>query len=148
MLAVMHRCKWDAVNQVLITKDQLAQAEKTKAFEGVAWFRDEFGLLGQNTCNQKRYVAPKALFNLDDAGLCRTIHDRHQAPRTSEDTNVQAGTPPRRARKKLVDLTTAKGDSASHTSSSSLEDSSLSNKGLCSKAFDDEQDSSSVTNGG
>jgi hypothetical protein len=80
MLANMHRCKGDAANRVLTTEDELAQAEKNKAFEGAAWFRDEFGLLGQTARNQKRYAAPKSLFNLDNTGLRRTIHDHHQAP--------------------------------------------------------------------
>jgi hypothetical protein len=148
MLADMHRCKWEAVNRVLTTKEDIAQTKKNKAFEGAAWFRDEFGLLGQNTRNQRGYTAPKALFNLDDAGLHRTIHNRHRAPRTSEDTNAQVGTPSKRARKKLVDLTTAKGDSTSHMSLFSLEDSSSSNEGSRSKASDEEEDSLSAAGGG
>jgi hypothetical protein len=36
MLADMHCCKWDAVNQALTTEEDIAQAEKTKAFEGAA----------------------------------------------------------------------------------------------------------------
>jgi hypothetical protein len=80
MLADMHHCKWDAANRVLTTEDKLAQAEKTKAFEGAVWFKDDFGLLGQSARNQKRYAAPKSLFNLDNTGSRRTIHDHHQAP--------------------------------------------------------------------
>ncbi len=147
MLADMHRYKWDAANWVLTTKDELAQAEKTKAFEGAVWFRDEFGLLGQTACNQKRYAAPKSLFNLDDTGLRRTIHDRHQAPRGSEETNAPVGTPPKKTHKDLVDLTTAKGDSASHTSLSSSEDTSSSNKGSCFKASNEKEDSLSAADG-
>ncbi len=66
----------------------------------------------------------------------------------SEETNAPVGTPPKKTRKELVDLTTAKGDSASHTSLSSSEDTSLSNKGLRFKASDKEEDSLSTTDGG
>ena len=66
----------------------------------------------------------------------------------SEETNAPVGTLPKKTRKELVDLTTAKGDSASHTSSSSLEDTSSSNKGLHFKASDEEEDSSSAADGG
>ncbi len=149
MLADMHHYKWDASTRTLTTKDKIAQAGKTKAFEGAAWFRDEFGLLGQKARNQKRYAAPEALFNLDDAGLHKTIHDRHQAPQESERTTDLVGTPPKKARKALLDLTTTKGDPASHTSSSSSEDLSSSDKGSRSKAsFSEEEDSSSAADGG
>jgi hypothetical protein len=36
ILANMHSCKWDSVNWVLITEDELVHVEKTKAFEGTA----------------------------------------------------------------------------------------------------------------
>ncbi len=68
MLANMSRCTWDSVNPVLTTEAELAKAEKTKAFEGAAWFWDEFGLLGKNARNQKKFTAPDAIFNLDGAG--------------------------------------------------------------------------------
>ncbi len=58
MLTDMHCCKWDATNRVITTKDELARVEKTKAFEGAAWFRDEFGLLGQNAHSQKNVYSP------------------------------------------------------------------------------------------
>jgi hypothetical protein len=77
MLAEMHRCKWDATTRTLMTEDERDQAEKTKVFKGAAWFKDEFGLLGQKARNQKWYTAPEALFNLEDAGSRKTIHDRH-----------------------------------------------------------------------
>ncbi len=108
--------------------------EKTKAFEGAAWFWDEFGLLGPKARTQKRYAAPKALFNLDDAGLRKTIHDCHRAPQKSDGKTVLVGTPPKKARTALVDLTTMKGDYASHNSLSSSKDLSSSNKGSRSKA--------------
>jgi hypothetical protein len=149
MLADMHRCKWDAATRTLTTKDELDQVEKIKAFEGAAWFKDEFGLLGQKAFNQKRYAAPGVLFDIDDAGLRKTIHDRHWAPQESEGMTYQVGTPPKKACKVLVNLTTAKGDSASHESLSSLEDLSLSNEGPRFKASSGKgEDSSGAANGG
>ncbi len=123
--------------------------EKIKAFEGAAWFKDEFGLLEQKARNQKRYAAPEVLFNLNDAGLRKTIHDHQRAPQESEGTTYQVGTPPKKARKALVNLTTAKGDSASHESSSSLEDLSSSNEGPRFKASSGEgEDSLGMADGG
>jgi hypothetical protein len=148
MLADMHRCKWVASARTLITQDKLTQVEKTKAFEGATWFRDEFGLLGQKARNN-RYAAPEALFYLDDAGSRKIIHDCHWAPQKSEGTTDLVGNPLKKARKALVDLTTTKGDPASYTSSSSLEDLSSSDKGSCSKASSSEEENSlSVAEGG
>ncbi len=47
MLADMSRCKWDAATKTLTTMDECKKAEKKKAFESAAWFKDEFGLIGQ-----------------------------------------------------------------------------------------------------
>ncbi len=130
-----------------MTEDEQDQAEKTKAFEGAAWFKDKFGLLGQKARNQKRYTAPAALFNLEDAGSRKTIHDRHRAPQGGMTDQVR--TPPRKARKAVVDLTTSTGGSASHTSSSSLEELSSSDEGSRSKAFSNEgEDSLSAAGSG
>jgi hypothetical protein len=149
MLANMHRCKWDAATWTLTTEDKLDQVEKIKAFEGAAWLKDEFGLLGQKAHNQKRYAAPEALFNLDDAGSRKTIHDHHRAPQESEGTTYQVGTPPKKARKALVNLTTAKGDSESHKSLSSSEDLSSSDEGPRFKASSGKgEDSLGTADGG
>ncbi len=144
MLADMHRCKWDPATCTLTTEDERAQVEKTKAFEGAAWFRDEFGLLGQLARNQKQYAAPEALFKLDDVGSCKTIHDRHK--NAQGEGNEQMGTPPKKARRAMVDLTANTWDFASHTSLSSLEV-SLSDNGLCFKVSSGEgEDSMSTAN--
>jgi hypothetical protein len=147
MLADMSRCKWDTNTRTLTTEDEWDQAEKTKGFEGAAWFKDKFGLLGQKARNQKRYTAPEALFNLEDAGSRKTIHYHHRAPQGGMTDKV--GTPPRKARKAVMDLTTSAGGSASHTSSSSMEELSSSNEGSRSKAFSNEgEDSLSVARSG
>ena len=116
MLASRYRCKWDTATRTLTTDDNKVQAAKDMAFEGAAWFKDEFGLLGHNAArNATRFVAPEALFNLDDAGSRKTIHDRHK-------TRIDTA-------KKVLDLTGNERDSASHTSSGSDEGSNSSDEG-------------------
>jgi hypothetical protein len=103
LLAERHRCKWDTATKTLTTAEDSIEAEKAKAFEGAAWFRDEFGLLGKNAAhNETRYVPPEALFNLDDAGSRKTIHDRHKKVHIEESAKVLLGTPPRKVKKKSV----------------------------------------------
>ena len=116
MLASRYRCKWDTATRTLTTDDDKVQAAKDMAFEGAAWFKDEFGLLGHNAArNATRFVAPEALFNLDDAGSRKTIHDRHK-------TRIDTA-------KKVLDLTGNERDSASHTSSGSDKGSNSSDEG-------------------
>jgi hypothetical protein len=146
MLAEMSRCKWDVTTRTLMTEDKQKQAEKTKVFESAAWFKDKFGLLGQRARNQKWYTAPEALFNLEDAGSQKTIHDRNR--KAQGGTKVQVKTLPRTASKGVVDLTTNYRDSTSHTSSSSLGDLSSSNEGSHSKASSSEEDSASAAGSG
>ncbi len=129
--------------------------EKTKAFEGAAWFKDKFGLLAQNSRNQKRYTAPEALFNLNESGSRKTIHDWHESHHNNNSPNASAGTPPRRAVQGktnsavgMVDLTGSTRDSASQTSSSSKDDLSLSNEGSRFKASSDSKDGTSTARSG
>jgi hypothetical protein len=83
-----------------------------------------------------------------------TIHDHLEGPRNNNGPNASAGTPPRAAHGKtnsavgMVDLTGNTRDFASQTSSSSSsseDDSSLSNKGLCSRAYNDNEDGTGAT---
>jgi hypothetical protein len=39
ILAEMHRCKWDAVNKVLTTEEDVSCAMKMKAFKRATWLR-------------------------------------------------------------------------------------------------------------
>jgi hypothetical protein len=48
-----------------------------KAFEGVSWFKDEFGLLNK-AYRKSDHVALKALYNLGSGGSYKTIHDLHK----------------------------------------------------------------------
>ncbi len=148
MLAEMSRCKWDENTRTLTTAEESAQVEKTKAFENAAWFKDEFGLLGQRARTQKQYTAPEALFNLADEGSRKTIHDRHREA-SNKGNKTQVGTPPRLTRKGVVDLTTTDRDSTSHTSSDSSEDLSSSDEGLHSNASSSgEEDSAGAAGSG
>jgi hypothetical protein len=125
--------------------------EKNKAFEGAAWFKDKFGLLVQNSRNQKRYTAPEVLFNLDESGSRKTIHDRHESHHNNNGPDASAGTPPRRAVQGktnsaigMADLTGSTRDSASKTSSSSEDDLSSSNEGSRFKASSNSKDGTSA----
>ncbi len=83
---------------------------------------------------------------MDNVGSGKTIHDRHK--NAQGEGNEQMGTPPKKARRAMVDLTADTGDSASHTSLSSLEVSS-SDDGLRFKASSGEgEDSTSAADGG
>ncbi len=146
MLAKMHKCAWDPATKTLTTEREVSQAAKT-----AAWFKDEFGLLAKNPRNQKRYMAPEALFNLDKTGSRKTIHDRHERNRKHNGPDVSAVTPPRRGKSTatagMVDLTGSTRDSASHTNSSSSDDSSLRKEGSCLQASSDSTDSTSAASG-
>ena len=136
MLAARHSCKWDTVTKTLTTAEDCIQSEKAKAFEGAAWFKDEFGLPGNNaTQNQSRFAAPKALFNLDNAGSRKTIHDRHRKVQIEESANTVLGTPPRKEKTKpVVNMTGNEEDSASSTSLSSDKSADLNDKRLRSQS--------------
>ena len=151
MLAERHRCKWDTATKTLTTVEDSIQSEKAKAFEGAAWFKDEFGLLGKNaTRNQTRFAAPETLFDLDDAGSRKTIHNRHKKVQIEEGASKVLGTPPRKERdKSVVDMTGDDEDSASSTSSSSGESTGSGNNRSRSQALSSGEGSiTSVTGGG
>jgi hypothetical protein len=99
-------------------------------------------------------MAPDALFNLDDAGLLKTIHDHHKETCTDKGSTGPVSTPPREGTSKsrsniiVVDMTNHTGDSASHTCLESGKDSNSSKEEPCSMASDKDEDSLSVTNGG
>ena len=151
LLADRHRCKWDTATKTLTMAEDNIEVEKAKDFEGAAWFRDEFGLLGKNASrNEARYVPPEALFNLDDAGSRKTIHDRHKKVHIEESANIFVGTPPRQVKKKsVVDMTGDEEDSASSKSSDSEKSLSSSDERSRFQASSNEDDSAmSVTGGG
>jgi hypothetical protein len=129
--------------------------EKIKPFEGAAWFKDKFGLLAQTLRKHKRYTAPEALFNLDESGLRKTIHDWHESHHNTNGPDASGGTPPRRAALGkpnsavgMVDLTGSTRSSASQPSSSSKDDLSSSDKGLRFKASSSSKDGTSTTGSG
>ena len=155
MLPKIHQCKWDPVSKTLTTEEEVSQVANINTFEGAAWFKDKFGLLAKNPRNQKRHTAPEALFNLDKAGLHKTIHDRHEEHHNNNGPNASAGTPPRRAAQGktksadgMVDLTGSTRDSAFQMSSSSLDDSSSSNEGSRLQTSGNSTDGTSMASGG
>ena len=69
------------------------RASKVMSFEGAAWFKNEFGFLGgKGAKNQKHYVAPEALFDLDCDESLKTFHDRYKLCATGGD-KVMVWTP-------------------------------------------------------
>jgi hypothetical protein len=115
---------------------------------------DEFGLLGKNAWNQKKYTAPDALSYLDEAGFYKTIHDHHKETCADKESTGPVGTPSRKGNSKsksnnsVVDMTNDTGDYASHTSLASGEDSNSSKERLHYKASNKDEESLSVANGG
>ncbi len=109
--------------------------KKLRLLREAAWFKDKFGMLAQNAQTQQRYTATEALFNLDESGLCKTIHIRHEGQCNNDNTNAPVGTPPRTVHRKttsvvgMVDLTGNTRVSVSQMSSSFSDEMSLSDKG-------------------
>ncbi len=107
LVAEMPLCKWDCATCTLTTPADEKHEQAIKAFEGAAWFKDEFGILKKGAKAPSR-LPKEALFNLDGVASVKTIHDQHQKKGTG---------------KGEIDLTNeTDGDSASHTSSSSSND--------------------------
>jgi hypothetical protein len=59
--------------------------EGLKAFEGVAWFKDEFGYLKKGSKAQP-WPPPEELFNLNGSNLIKTIHNCHQTSILKKDS--------------------------------------------------------------
>ncbi len=61
-------CKWDRNTRTLITPANEKHKKKLKAFDGAAWFKDEFGFLKKGAESQP-CLPPEELFNLDGSSL-------------------------------------------------------------------------------
>jgi hypothetical protein len=132
LVAEVSTCKWDRATRTLTTRADERHEKAIKAFEGAAWFKDEFGMLKKGSKDSSR-MPKEALFNLDGVASVKTIHDRHQKKET---------------KKGEIDLTNeTDGDSASQTSSSSSDDdeSSERSRSNASSSGDGEE---SATSGG
>jgi hypothetical protein len=119
LVAEISSCKWDCKTRTLTTVADENHVEGLKAFEGAAWFKDEFGYLKKGSKPQP-CPPPEELFNLDGTNLIKIIYNRHQASILKKGSN-----PPMKGNEGKVDLTHEEtdGDSASQSSSSSsLED--------------------------
>jgi hypothetical protein len=140
-------CKWDSKTRTLTTPEDEKHEREIKAFEGVAWFKDEFGFLKKGAKSQS-CPPPEELFNLDSSSLIKTIHDCHQAPSILKKSSV----PPAEGNKGKVDLTKEDdGDSASQTSSSSSssdKDNNEADDRLHSKTSTEDMEDEGAANGG
>jgi hypothetical protein len=129
LVAEISSCKWDGETRILTTVANEKHEKGNKTFEGVAWFKDEFGSSRKGP--NLSLVSPKELFNLDSSDLVETIHDHHQVSILKK-----ASIPPTKRNEGEVHLTHEEtdGDSASHSSSSSSsKDNDASNEGSHSK---------------
>jgi hypothetical protein len=123
-------CKWDCETRTLTTVANEKHEEGLKAFEGEAWFKDEFGFLKKGP-KPEPHPSLEELFNLDGSNSVKTIHNCHQVSILKK-----ASIPPTKWNKSEVDPTHEEtgADSASHSSlSSSSKDNNASDKGSCSK---------------
>ncbi len=103
-----------------------------KAFEGAAWFKDEFGILKRGSKAPPRLPA-EALFNLDGIASIKMIHNHHQNKRPGKG--------------EIDRMHKTDRDSASQTSSLSLDVNELS-EGSRSKAFSSDEEEASMARGG
>ncbi len=71
MLAKMHECAWDPATKILTTEEEVSQAAKTKAFEGAAWFKDEFGLLAKKPTQSEEVHGSGGSIQLRQDGLAK-----------------------------------------------------------------------------
>jgi hypothetical protein len=67
-------CKWDSNTRMPATPEDEKHKKEIKAFEGAAWFKDEFGFLKKGAKSLPR-PPPKELFNLDSSATIKTVHD-------------------------------------------------------------------------
>jgi hypothetical protein len=99
-------------------------------------------------------MVPDALFNLDDAGSQKTIHDHHMEICADKGFTRPVSTPPRKGTSKsksnnsMVDMTNDTGYSTSHMSAASGKDLNSSKEGLRFMASNKDEESLSVANGG
>jgi hypothetical protein len=102
-VAEVATCKWDNATRTLTTRADERHEKAIKAFEGAAWFKDEFRMLKKGSKDSSR-IPKEALFNLDGVASVKMIHDWL----TSKE----------RKYKGKIDLTNdTDGDSTSQTSS-------------------------------
>jgi hypothetical protein len=134
LVAEVSLCKWDGVTQTLTTPADEKHEKSIKAFEGAAWFKDEFGILKKGVKGTPR-MPQEELFNLDGTASIKTIHDRHEK-------NVNQD-------KDTIDLTEETlRDSASHSSSSSSDGFGSSDEGSRSSNSSEEGEVTGATGGG
>jgi hypothetical protein len=147
LVAIMSTCSWDATPRSLTMPKELKQDKELKAFEGAAWFKEEFRLLAKGSQHKSR-IPPEALFNLDGESV-KTIHDCHQESTTKKNSKDQQCTPSTKGgNDSEVDLTHKTGrDSASQSSLSSPKNNEASHNGLLSKTSSNNKECTGATGG-
>jgi hypothetical protein len=72
----MAHCTWDAQTSTLTTPKDAAAAKK-KNIEDAAWYQKDFGAhIKKKGKEQKEYVAPEDVYNLDDDHTFKTLNER------------------------------------------------------------------------
>jgi hypothetical protein len=132
LVAEITTCKWDRSTRTLTTRADKKLEKAVKAFEGAAWFKDEFGILKRGG-NDLLRLPKEARFNLDGIASVKTIHDRHVNNITKKGEMILT----KKDNKGGIDLSNdTDGDSASQkiSSSSSNSDDDEFSKRSCSDA--------------
>ena len=72
----MVHCTWDAQTFTLTTPKDAAAAKK-KNIEDAAWYQKDFGShIKKKGKEQKEYIAPEDVYNLDDDHTYKTLNER------------------------------------------------------------------------
>lgn len=143
LVAQISQCKWVSSTRTLTTPEEEIRDKAVKSLEMAAWFKDEFGFLKRGP-QQMPALPIDAQFDLGATGSVKTIHDRHQQQPVSilKTSTTAKNASTKTTRCDAVDLSkddddgSHSGDSASQTSTSSGEDTSLSNERSCSTTSD------------
>ena len=143
LVAQISQCKWVSSTRTLTTPEEEIRDKAVKSLEMAAWFKDEFGFLKRGP-QQMPALPIDAQFDLGATGSVKTIHDRHQQQPVSilKTSTTAKNASTKTTRCDAVDLSkddddgSHSGDSASQTSTSSGEDTSLSNERSCSATSD------------
>jgi hypothetical protein len=146
LVSEVSSCKWDSKTRTITTVADVKHECELKAFEGEAWFKDEFCFLKKGKKTQPR-LPQEDLFNLNGTASVKTIHKCHC-------TSIQKTTPtlPTKGKEDAMYLTKedTDGDSSSHRSLfSSSKDDDASDKGLRSQnSIVGDKEEMSATEGG
>ena len=77
LLHGMHLCSWESKTMTITTPED-EEEERMMAIEKASWYKDTFGdhLKSAGKREQKEYVAPEMLYDIDGVNSVNTIHER------------------------------------------------------------------------